>query len=371
LAPLAGFVVGVTAGRRAEEQAALLERRGARVLLGPVMATSYLASDERLRRATDELLAVPPRFLVLTSGIGVRAWFEAAQSWGVEEELLAALTAARVLARGPKAAAAARAAGLQVAWSAPDERMADVYAALEVEAVDGARVAVQCYGQRDPELGRRLAARQATVIEVQPYRWEAPADDGPARRLVEATVEGRVHAVTFTSAPATERLAWLADDMGAGQELRHALGSSQVVVACMGPVCSEAAEANLGVVDSVAPSVGRLGLLVRLLTERLQAMRREVRVGEVTALFQGDVVAVGGRAVQLTPLDAALTRALLARPGAVVSRRELARTVWQRPTDEHTVEAAVARLRQRLGPLGRAVETAPRRGYRLAVEESG
>jgi uroporphyrinogen-III synthase len=51
-----------------------------------------------------------------------------------------------------------------------------------------------------------------------------------------------------------------------------------------------------------------------------------------------------------------------------VSKARLARTVWG-PTesDEHVVEVTVARLRKRLGPLGRGIETVMRRGYRLAV----
>jgi uroporphyrinogen-III synthase len=33
--------------------------------------------------------------------------------------------------------------------------------------------------------------------------------------------------------------------------------------------------------------------------------------------------------------------------------------------DEHAVEVTVSRLRTRLGPLGNALRTVPRRGYRL------
>ena len=42
----------------------------------------------------------------MTTGIGIRAWIEAAQSWGLDHALLDALSGARVVARGPKAAAA-------------------------------------------------------------------------------------------------------------------------------------------------------------------------------------------------------------------------------------------------------------------------
>jgi uroporphyrinogen-III synthase len=43
--------------------------------------------------------------------------------------------------------------------------------------------------------------------------------------------------------------------------------------------------------------------------------------------------------------------------------------VWGTPdADEHTVEVTVARLRRRLGPAGKAVQTTTRRGYRLVTE---
>ena len=57
LDPLEGYTVGITADRRAGEQAELLRRRGARVVDGPTIATAYLGSDERLRLATEQLIA--------------------------------------------------------------------------------------------------------------------------------------------------------------------------------------------------------------------------------------------------------------------------------------------------------------------------
>ena len=81
--------------RRALEQAELLRRRGARVLDCPTIATAYLGSDERLRSTTTALVREPPTVLVITTGIGIRAWIEAAQSWGLDHALLEALAGAR------------------------------------------------------------------------------------------------------------------------------------------------------------------------------------------------------------------------------------------------------------------------------------
>ncbi|MBX6357877.1 MAG: hypothetical protein IRZ05_18735, partial [Micromonosporaceae bacterium] len=49
---LAGFTVGVTADRRRDELAVLLERRGARVVIAPALRIVPLADDAELRAAT-------------------------------------------------------------------------------------------------------------------------------------------------------------------------------------------------------------------------------------------------------------------------------------------------------------------------------
>jgi Transcriptional regulatory protein, C terminal/Uroporphyrinogen-III synthase HemD len=67
--PLAGFTVGVTAARRAEELGALLERRGAKVVHGPAIRIVPLADDTDLRAATQELINHPPDIVVMTTGM--------------------------------------------------------------------------------------------------------------------------------------------------------------------------------------------------------------------------------------------------------------------------------------------------------------
>src|SRR5687767_8408796 len=88
---LSGFTIGVTAYRRADEQAELLRRRGAIVTLAPVVSTRLLDDDGPLREATDALLARPPDLVIATTGIGIRSWFAAAESWGLDDALRHAL----------------------------------------------------------------------------------------------------------------------------------------------------------------------------------------------------------------------------------------------------------------------------------------
>ena len=99
--PLCGFTVAVTADRRRDELAALLERRGARVVLAPALRIVPLADDSDLRAATLACVADPPDVVVATTGIGLRGWLEAAEGWGLGDSLRARLRQSHVIARGP------------------------------------------------------------------------------------------------------------------------------------------------------------------------------------------------------------------------------------------------------------------------------
>jgi uroporphyrinogen-III synthase len=363
--PLDGFVVGVTADRRASEQAELLRRRGAEVVLGPSIETAYLANDDTLRAATVELIDMPPDYVAATTGIGIRAWFEAAQVWGLGHALLDALAGTRIVARGPKAAAAVQAAGLAVWASAANEQMDQLLRHLLAEPIAGARVAVQLYGMPAPEVIDALAGAGATVVEVPVYQWRTPDDPAPALRLAQAAIDGRLHAITFTAAPAVTNLFGLAAEAGVAGTLLDAFNHEGLVAACVGPVCARGAT-DAGIVAPLVPDVGRLGLMVRSLSERLASDRRTVPMAGVDVILQGLVAMVGDDRVRLNSRERALLDALATRPGSVVSRPALVREMWRSTgADPHAVEVAVARLRPRLGAAGAALVAVPGRGYRL------
>jgi uroporphyrinogen-III synthase len=369
IAPLTGFTIGITADRRWEEQAELLRRRGARVLHGPSIRTLPLGESDALRTATEAVIARPPDVVLLTTGLGTRGWFGAAESFGLGDDLRSALRGARVLARGPKSAGAALTEGLEVSWSAPGERSSELLAHLDDgRDLAGAVVAVQLDGRGDPVLAdavRRLGATE--VVDVPVYRWTLPDDLEPAQRLVAATCDGRVDAVTFTSAPAAQNLVAVAEDMGRAEELRDAL-SGRVPAMCVGPVCAEAAE-RIGLLATVQPERSRLGAMVLALCAELAGRSAAFRAEGVEVVLQGSVAVVDGNEIELAERERAVLAVLAERPGAVVSKAALLRRVWgPGEVDEHAVEVTVARLRRRLGLAGNAIETAVRRGYRLVVD---
>ena len=271
-------VVGITADRRWEEQAGLLRRRGLEVLHGPTMRTLDLAGDEALRATTESLVASPPDWLVATTGMGMKAWFAAAEGWGLLPALLAALgsPATTIVARGAKAASAVRQVGLDVAWRAPTESMVDVVAHLSAANVsadapsrpaDGT-VALQLFDPDEHHSTAEVRALSGRLVELPVYRWLLPEDTAPAEQLVRAALAGDVAAITFTSQPAVWFLFEIAERMGVRQQLVDACNRGDVLPVCIGPVCAEAA-ADVGLTTTVWPEPFRLPPMVRLVAERL------------------------------------------------------------------------------------------------------
>ncbi len=361
--PLQGFTVAVTADRRSSEQIELFIRRGARVLHGPTMATQYLDDEAALRSATGEVLARPPDVVIATTGIGLRAWFEAAQAWGKADALLDVLRSARLVARGVKAATTARQWGLEVALQPPSERLDDAVALLLAEGVDGKRIVVQEHGAPTAGASAALRSAGAVVVPVPVYRWRLPDDPAPALRLVDAVLAGDVDAVTFTSAPAVTNLFTLADLQGSGTKLRAAF-NGHVVAGCVGSVCAGAALEE-GVEAPLFPDVGRLGLLVRAVSDELSSRRLVLDLGDHTMVLQGTIAVIDDVPVELAGREAALLGVLAERPGAVVGKANLAHRLWGPGRDPHAVEVAVNRLRARMGPVGARLITVRGRGYRL------
>ena len=364
LLPLTGFTVAVTAARRREELAALLTRRGARVVEAPAIRIIPTGDDDLLRAATELCITRPPDVVIATTGIGFRGWMEAADGWGLGEALRSHLARAELLVRGPKAKGAVRAAGLAEAWSPESESTDEVVRRLLAEGVRGRRVAVQLHGEPLPGVVDELEGAGAVVVQVPVYRW-VPADDlRPLVRLVGQLAGGQVDCVVFTSAPAVVSTLAVAAEQGLTDPLLAAL-RTRVLVACVGPVTAAALHERD--VPTVQPQRFRLGALVRTVVEELPGRALVLETGGCRLELRGHGVMVDGELVELPVRQVGVLRALADSGGAVLSRAELLRTVWgDEVADEHAVEMTVNRLRAALGPAGQVLQTVVKRGYRLA-----
>ncbi|WP_078854591.1 uroporphyrinogen-III synthase [Streptomyces sp. NRRL F-5135] len=364
--PLAGFTIGVTAARRADELGALLQRRGGSVVHAPALRIVQLADDTELLTATKELIDHVPDVVVATTAIGFRGWVEAADGWGHGEALLSTLRGVELLARGPKVKGAIRAAGLTESWSPSSESMAEVLDRLLAQGVEGRRVALQLHGEPLPGFVEALEEGGADVVVVPVYRWMPPEDLAPVDRLIDAVVARTVDAVTFTSAPAAASLLSRAEERGRLPDLLAAL-HHDVLAACVGPVTALPLQAHG--IDTLQPERFRLGPLVQVLCAELPARARTLPVAGHRVEIRGHAVLVDGDLRPVPPAGMALLHALSRRPGWVVSRAELLRVLPGAGRDEHAVETAMARLRTALG-APKLIHTVVKRGYRLALDPS-
>ncbi|GAA2066254.1 uroporphyrinogen-III synthase [Williamsia deligens] len=367
--PLAGFTIGITAARRADEFEALLTRRGAEVMHAPAIRIIPLADDAELERVTTQITDAPPDIVIATTGIGFRGWMEAADGWGVAESLCEALHRSTVVARGPKAKGAIRAAGLREAWSPPNESSSEVIEHLLADGVDGLRIAVQLHGATTeweplPDLSAVLRDAGATVVPVPVYRWTPPSDTTAMDAMIRATIAHDIDGITFTSAPAVASFLGRARDLGVLEDFLHAL-RTVVPALCVGAVT--AAPLHALQVPTIQPARFRLGALARTIADELPRRTQVLRVAghDMTVLARG--VTVDGSVRPLTAAGQALLRALTRVPGRVVDRRTLLAALPGGGGDTHAVETAMARLRSALGDPT-MIQTVVKRGYRLAVD---
>src|SRR5438132_7512499 len=97
--PLEGFRIGVTSHRRSRDLIEALERRGAEVLHAPALKIAPVQEDMKLIEDTRAIIAARPDICIATTAYGMRRWCEAADSFGIGEQLLETLAACRMFVR--------------------------------------------------------------------------------------------------------------------------------------------------------------------------------------------------------------------------------------------------------------------------------
>ena len=248
--------MAVTADRRRDEQAVLLERLGLEVLMFPLLRTE--AEDTGpLRALSEHLCRQPPDYFVANTGYGMRTWLQLSAQWGLQEALVQALRAgSTIVARGAKALGEMRKVGLDAWYTAPGETLDEVVARLCQEDLRGASVVVQLHGEAPGALLARLEGSGAKVTYLPVYRMTVGGAQAAAD-LISAVIGHGVDAVTFTAAPQIQALAEVAGTRGLTAALLDAFNEAGVVAACIGPVCAAAALAA-GIERPLVPEHPRL-----------------------------------------------------------------------------------------------------------------
>lgn len=110
---------------------------------------------------------------------------------------------------------------------------------------------------------------------------------------------------------------------------------------------------------------------VRCLLRRFEAVRPAdaavLTAGPIRLDAEQGLCSVHGRPLPLTPKEFALLEALMRRPARVIKRAFLLETIWgfEASVGTRVVDLTLFRLRRKLGPEARRLETLPGFGYRL------
>lgn len=270
MSDLRGARVAILDGRRKEEMAGLVRRHGGEPYSVPAVREAPLDCRAAVAGFLDGLARGECDTVVFSTGPGATGLFAEAERLGRLPELLAALGGVTVVCRSNKPAAVLRRHGVPIAAMAREPHTTpEVLDALAPLGLDGRRLALVHYGERNVELAVALRARCARLAELCLYEWLPPEDLTPLRALVRDLLTGRVDAITFTSQVQARRLFQVAADLGVADDLAAAL-NARTVVASVAPVC-EAALRRLGVTPHVVPEHPKMGHLVAALARHWAA----------------------------------------------------------------------------------------------------
>jgi uroporphyrinogen-III synthase len=366
---LEGLRIGVTSHRKGAELVGALERRGARVLLGPTIGGDVPVPVARILADTDTIIDARPAWLVASTGVGMRLWVTAAAAHGRLDALRETARATRCVSRGAKATGGLQELQVRPVWSSERQTDADVAGWLRGRVLPGDVIAVQLHGSALDETWLPLRDAGADVLSVATYRHAFPDDVGPADALVAAVIAGDLDVVTFTSPGAARNLVAIAE--AAGPDRRAELVAAfrtQVAAAVIGPVTASALEA-LDIPVWVAPRRWRTGDLLRTL-EGWAATRASLPAGppQLQLLPASDAVAMPGSVpVALGERGFAVLAALARRPGVVCSPEQLLTEAWghEAPRDPSAIKHQIARLRRKLADTDVEIRTVRGVGYRL------
>ena len=359
--PLEAFTVGVTSNHRSDTQIELWRRSGAGVEHAPMVELVPLELSviaETIRAVIDSR----PRLVVFTSSAGVKGIFDAAMQVGLSTPLSEVIDTAMVICTETEAAAELVSWGFGVDATLRAATPTELNELIVRWCPDAQLVAIQLDGGDDEWAVGTVAAMGRDPMPLLSYRWGPPVDVDRARRFVRRVAEGKLDAVTFTTEGAVEQFTLIAEALGVRS---RALETTAV---CLGNASAGRAAA-VGFGDVITPRRSGLAAMVRITEVAFSERGRVIDLAGHSLSLRGRQVSLDDEPVLLSDREREVLVRLAERPGAVVSKAELVRTVWgDVNADHHVAEVSVARLRQRLGDAGVGIETVIRRGYRLNVD---
>ena len=115
----------------------------------------------------------------------------------------------------------------------------------------------------------------------------------------------------------------------------------------------------------------RVKAILKRNTPKQELMKDILKVDEILLDIPRHRVTIFDKEIQLTSMEFKLLATLMQRRGRVQSRDQILTDVWEMDTSvtTRTIDTHIKRLRQKLGKLGKYIETVRGYGYRFYEEE--
>ena len=259
--PLFGKRIIITRSRdQAHELADKLELLGAQTIEAPIFRVAPAEDPEAIDRAAASIDGF--QWVIFTSANAVTRFFGALMSGPRDVRALGRVS---VCAIGPTTADRVEARGVKPDLEMPEVRVDDLIDALSATgSLNNQRILIVRPDFLRDTLATELARHGASVTDLVAYTTNSAApESAEAQEIYRQLLDGRVDAVTFTSATAVRRFANLIGSEQAPDLLKS------TVVAALGPVTAEAAE-QLGITAHVVPAKFTIDALVAALVEKLK-----------------------------------------------------------------------------------------------------
>jgi uroporphyrinogen-III synthase len=263
---LQGLRVAITEHRYTSQLGQLLQRHGAIVYSYPLVQETPAEDSAGARRFMAMCETSPVDYIVFYTGVGVDFLFRA-------ENKPEVVARSKVLARGPKAVAALRRAGVRIDFVADAPTTEGIIETLSREDLQGKSVLVQLYGTPNVELTEALEAEGAKVTGISLYRYTQASDGKAIDELVDKILNGAIDAITFTSAPQVRFLLQAAAGRGKEIELLKRF-HTDVLIASIGEVTGRALQ-EAGLHAQVIPEEPKMGRMVEALVKYVEQRRQE------------------------------------------------------------------------------------------------
>ncbi len=251
--------------RRAKEIAQLIANYSGVPIVAPSTREVADAPHEDELKLAHGILAGEFDVVIFMTGVGARAFIDAAATAVPRDEFLSALTKTRVVVRGMKPAGVMREFGIPIWQSAPEPNTwREIVELLDQNApavaLQGLRVGVQEHGAPSSQMYEALRQRGASVFAAHVYRWELPEDIGPLKEAVRSVCAGTVDVAMFTSSVQLNHALKVAAELQLQRDF--IAGLNRAVVASIGPVATAALREN-GISVDLEASHPKMGFLVK------------------------------------------------------------------------------------------------------------